>query len=503
MSSGITSADKSQPAAPLPWLGFEWLSELFYYFLWAAGGAWGLIVFKALMAAGTGFVSDLGLARRGVGVAWRAAALLGLAWVSQTRWMAEPELFTFIGIAGLLAFLRSAEKPFSRRWRAHAVIFFCLWANLHGGFIYGVAICGLHLVFSKQRPRAKIEAAAAVAAGTMLNPYGWHVYEVPFFLLANFAKLHAGNVEWGSPVLLKNSGFPLFAAIVLSSLAAAAYLNRRGKNIDAAGVTCLALFGFWGVLSYRHLSVSSIVIVPLTAALMAEAFESRRVPRWSGPVLASCLALGWLALARNALALGSPALGVIWSQYQLGVTEMIARQPWSGPVLLPQHWAAYPAWRLYPQRRVFAYGRLDVFRERLFEYQHAKSRPEVWQAFLDRYGIEAVVEPYPRGYFDGELTDSRGKKTTRVLRSPLVPYLPREQWALVYWDDQALLFVRRGVPIPGEYRLLDPTDIPYLAALKQRGWLDQDLLAAERRRHESEVGATRFDAALDILSKAR
>ena len=503
-SLGITPSSTSQPSAPLPWLGFEWLSELFYYLLWAAAGAWGLIVFKALMAAGTGFLSDLSLARRGVGVAWRAAALLGLAWVSQTRWMAEPELFTFIFIAGLLAFLRTAKEPFSSNNQLIAAALFCLWANLHGGFIYGVSIYGLHLFFSKPSPRVKFRAAAVVATGTLLNPYGWRVYEVPFFLLANFGKLHVGNVEWGSPVLLKNSGLPLFAAIILSGLAAGAYLNRRGKKIDPAGIACLGLFGLWGVLSYRHLSVSSIVIVPLTAMLLAEAFGSRRAaPRWMGPVLAAGLALGWLALARNALALGSPAQGVVWAGYQRGVTEMIAGQPWSGPVLIPQHWAAYPAWRLYPQRRVFAYGRLDVFRERLFEYQNAKSSPEVWRVFLDRHGIEAVVEPYPKGYFDGELTDARTKKTTRVLRSPLVPYLPREQWALVYWDDHALLFIRRDAPIPNEYRLLDPTDIPYLAALKQRGWLDQDLLAAERHRHEGEVGPSRIDAALDILSKAR
>jgi hypothetical protein len=499
MSLGITSA---QPGEPLPWLGFEWLSELFYYLLWAAAGAWGLIVFKALMAVGTGFISDHNLARRGVGVAWRAAALLGLAWVSQTRWMVEPEIFTFLYIAGLLAFLRASKEPFSPRNQLVAAAFFCLWANLHGGFIYGVSIYVLHLFFSKQRPSVKVQAAMAVVAGTLINPYGWRAYEVPFFLLANFGKLHVGNVEWGAPVLLKNSGLPMFAAIVLSGLGAASYLNRRGKKLDIAGLACLSLFGLWGCLSYRNLSVASIVVVPLSAAWMSEAFDLKRAPRWSGLALTACLALGWLSLARNALALGSPAQGVVWPVYQRGVVEMIARQPWSGPVLIPHHWAAYPAWRLYPQRRVFAYGRLDVFRERLFEYQNAKSNPEVWRSFLDRYGIEAVVEPYPKVYFDGELIDARSRKTTRVLRSPLVPYLPREQWALVYWDDQALLFVRRGTPIANEYRLLDPTDIPYLSALKERGWLNQGLLAAERRRHESEVGPSRFDTALDILMKA-
>ncbi|MEK7328660.1 MAG: hypothetical protein AAB217_25725, partial [Chloroflexota bacterium] len=205
-----------QSGVPLPWLGFEWLSELFYYFLWAAAGAWGLIVFKALMAVGTGFLSDRSLAHRGVSVAWRAAAMLGLAWVSQTRWMAEPELFTFIYIACLLAFLHTAEEPFSHKNQLGAAALFCLWANLHGGFIYGVSIYGLHLFFSKQPSRVKFRAAAVVAAGTLINPYGWRVYEVPFFLLANFGKLHVGNVEWGSPVLLKNSGLPVFAAIVLS-----------------------------------------------------------------------------------------------------------------------------------------------------------------------------------------------------------------------------------------------------------------------------------------------
>ena len=70
-------------AAPIPWNGFEWLSELLLYGVWRAGGFVGLVIFKALLAAATGWLIDRTMKDAGLSKPWRAAGLLVLAALAQ------------------------------------------------------------------------------------------------------------------------------------------------------------------------------------------------------------------------------------------------------------------------------------------------------------------------------------------------------------------------------------------------------------------------------------
>jgi hypothetical protein len=87
-----------------------------------------------------------------------------------------------------------------------------------------------------------------------------------------------------------------------------------------------------------------------------------------------------------------------------------------------------------------------------------------------------------------------------VARSPLAAYLPREQWALSYWDEQGMMFTRRSGRSELEYRLLDPTDLDYLRYLKSRGRLDLAALREELLRHQAQAGPSRWDAEFSRLA---
>ena len=75
-----------------------------------------------------------------------------------------------------------------------------------------------------------------------------------------------------------------------------------------------------------------------------------------------------------------------------------------------------------------------------------------------------------------------------------VPLLPRERWALVWWDRQALLFVDRArAPAAWvaahEYRWWRPNDGEALADAGAHGEVPAGALEAERARWAAEAGA--------------
>ena len=78
----------------------------------------------------------------------------------------------------------------------------------------------------------------------------------------------------------------------------------------------------------------------------------------------------------------------------------------------------------------------------------------------------------------------------KISRPWYASYLPRERWALVWWDRQALLFVDRAkVPAAWraahEYRFLRPGDEEALNDAVERGEVSRVDVDAEKARHDS------------------
>ena len=141
-----------------------------------------------------------------------------------------------------------------------------------------------------------------------------------------------------------------------------------------------------------------------------------------------------------------------------------------------------------PVGRVYGDGRY-LFHGQLAEAQEALSGSAPLAAFLERNRLDALlIKRYParlpgvRVYPDGSRRE--------LFRPWYVTYLPRERWALVWWDRRALVFVERS-KVPAEwlaareYRWLRPGDEEALADALARGEAPADAVAAERSRHDA------------------
>ncbi|MFH1724636.1 MAG: hypothetical protein ABII00_08440 [Elusimicrobiota bacterium] len=498
----------SYTRAGVPWVDFEWLSQLAFSGVHAATGLAGLWVLKVLLLAAAGAGVHSLAARTRIAVPYRALALALWAVAVIPRADIRTELFSMAAFAWLLRFLeevrergasgdRTARSPTALC--VGGFVFFALWANLHAAFAYGLLLLGLYAAGETLEGRGRTLWACfgAGAAGTLVNPYGLRLHAVLWSHFREAGGLRDYILEWGPLSLGRMGHWPTWL-LMLGAVCLALWAYRaRACRIPVVHVAALGVFG---VAAFRHARVGAFfctLAVPYLLELAARAGaagkacaadQAARRARWAGAAgLAACAAFGlWIGQETGVFRkvfhdLFIPVRAAVYLERSPELGRLRLYHPWG--------WGGFLGYRS-PTRKIFQDGRY-VFHSLLREAGEAIRSPEAWEEFLAHHGVEAVLlENVPlmldttRRYPDG---------TERPMRRPYyLRYMPRERWALVYFDDRALLFVRRGALAAGrlaalEYRLARPRDDEALGDALRRGEIDEELLETERARHRAEL----------------
>lgn len=277
-----------------PFLGFEFGSEVLYALAHRAAGLAGVAVLAGLLIGFTYALLARFLIRRGADPALAyltatAAAVLGAA-----HWIARPHLVTQLLTVVLLGMVDS-ERRVPLRWFG---VLFLVWANLHGGFVFGLVLIGMfavgHLlegVALAARPEAWRRARhllGAIAVGGVavcLNPYG---IRLPLHVLGFLGDktIPALTEEFLSPNF-HQLGPRLFLLALLVSLAALA-LDRRRVPWPRR-VVYLSSIAF-ALLAQRNITLFALTGLPLIALHLDPAW--RRLPEPPGFRASFARALG-------------------------------------------------------------------------------------------------------------------------------------------------------------------------------------------------------------------
>src|SRR5687767_8626051 len=123
----------SYTRAGAPWTNAFWLSELFFFLLYRSGGFFAICLFVSIVGGATFLL----LYRRLSGNPLLNTAVLLLAAITAAPiWGPRPQIISFFLLAILDRWLFEHETGKNRPlWVL--VPFFALWANLHGGWIWG------------------------------------------------------------------------------------------------------------------------------------------------------------------------------------------------------------------------------------------------------------------------------------------------------------------------------------------------------------------------------
>lgn len=458
------------------WLDFEWLFQALVYAAHGAGGLWGLRALKAALLGACWFPVDGLLRARGASPLGRALALAFWAAAVLPQSDLRPDIFSLLFFSALLRRLDADQSS----WRLSLPLF-ALWSNLHAGFVLGLCLYVAKAVALRLEGRAvsrdlRLEAACAVA-GTFINPFGPRVWEVAVLHGLQGAALNRYVQEWGRLSLRAPLQWPLCAALLV--LAAAAW-RRRGRLPPFLALAALPL------AVATALSVRFGFFFAAASSALLFSLERQPQPRRAAAGLAVLTALLLWPLGRVPWARPFADVRVAARAVEFIVREEAALKDLR--LFNTYEWGGYLGWRR-PNAKVFGDGRY-LFHGQLPETEQALTSAAAFAEFVARHRLEAVlIKNYPnrlptkRRYPDGSERE--------FLRPWHLFLLPRERWALVYFDDQALLFVDRArVPsswlAEREYRWLRPGDEAALSDALARREVPLAALRAESDRHAAE-----------------
>jgi hypothetical protein len=464
-----------------PWFAWEWLYDVLLAVLHHAAGLNGVVWLCALLVAGVFALLLSELMRRGTGLLLAIFLMLLAEAASTIHLYARPHIASWL--FSLLWFVvldrwegwDSAQQGRLPRW----IFWFfpvsmLLWVNLHGGWLFGMALLAAFALaacveslrspdaFARiragHRARAIAWAWIISAAASLANPFGWrlhwHIYHylTDRYLMDRIDEFHSPDFHgWAQRC---------FAAMLLLLVMGLAG-NRKRVRLSELLVVLLATYAAF--YSTRNLPVSSTLLALIAGPILWQDFvglEDRpgawrwlrtgagRIARFSErmgmqemdlrghlwPVVAVVLAF---AVCLRGGEIGSHS--VIRAQFDpqkmpVGAVNFLEREnveepPGTAPIFSTDSWGGYLIYRMYPGRKVVVDDRHDLHgAERIRQYLTLARAEEGWRNVLEGGGDGAPIRT---------ILFPAGSTLVNLLRE-----LPSE-WRVVYEDKVAVVLERR------------------------------------------------------------
>jgi len=458
----------------LPWLQHEWLSQIMLYLSHERLGPSGTVLVKAaVLALGFGL---LALACRARGAGWdaTATAVVLAALAGAPRFFVRPEIFSFVLLAALLWAL---ERALAGRTRALWLMppAFALWANLHGVYVAGWAVLGLAalgIVIQRkarwrleQLPDPKVESGLALTlvgcvVGVCANPSGVKLLGIALHLSGS-PVVGETIEEWMAPEIgALVSVHALFVPVLVLSCA----LGRRRLRL----ADWLIVLSFTGLAlsARRHIPILAFVTCPIVADQLGAVFDRARPgPKvWARvrPFVAPSGCVLMLLLARGPR-LSGLKLGVESGLYPVLAADFLESEDLRGNLFNGYVDGNYLIWRCYPRNLVFIDGRIETYGEEVLRLYYEASNAmqpgeavtrfgtpyesEGWRRILDRFEVKICLVRRSRG----NARQGAGPGGVGSVTHPLADALwLDDEWKLLFWDDERLLFVRSEL-VGGRY----------------------------------------------------
>jgi hypothetical protein len=420
-----------------PWISTQWLAQVLLAASYAIAGWAGPVVLAAASIAATFGLLVRFLSRRlteAASIAFVAAAVALVAGhlLARPHVLALPVMVAWVG--GLVAAADRRGAP--SFW---LVPLLALWANLHGGFVLGLALIAplaLDAVWNADAPQRRALAlrwvlfAAAALVASCVTPYGWEALFAARRILNLGAALELIG-EW-RPANFAHPG-ALEGAVILG-LALAMW---RGVTLPPIRLVLVVGFVLMALQHVRNAEVLALLAPMVLAAPLARQFgggadDTTRPGSPKGLLyagLAVLVAAGTLAFASvhrfEPDVRQSPVVAVA-ALKKMNFTRVFNDYDFGG-YLIANGVAT------------FIDGRTELFGEKFMVDHNAASglmKPDHLFRLLDQYKIEATL------------------MRTQSAATKLLDHM--DGWQKVYSDDIATIHVRK----PGAVHSIEPVIDP-------------------------------------------
>lgn len=496
-----------------PWIDLHWVFQLLLYGAYGLGGPNGCIALTAGLALATALML-YAAARRSVSPA-AAAGLVAVALaIVGFRFNPRPELMSFALFAAYIWLLDG--YPTNGRAVFVLIPLQLLWVNTQGVFAVGLGLIGCYWVGTTlaflpvpQGWRATTGCTAAewrrltlvlVLAATvcLFNPYGIPGALFPLQLLGRVTgdSLFSPRIgEFRAPF---ESGYTTIAwcwvgFLITTGISFVVNLGRWHLGRLVAAI----VFAVLSSQALRNLPFFTWIAVPAIAANLG----TLRAVRGPAPVAARaarrrgrspsdqwrglCHALEGAVIGAVVMLIAAIVTNryaqMLGTEHEFGSGSSDLRFPASAIAFMrdarisgrPFNCLAmggYLAWHVFPDQRVFVDGRLEAYPETfLREYFAVLDAPEQWPSVAARYAPDYVFLYHVYSN-----------------RLPLIRYLIRHDWTLVYYDEISAILV----PADQAHREMRERAERTFAVMRSRRWVETPTSSSRRPWHRLVVPIT-------------
>ncbi len=436
----------TRPSAPF--ITKEWLSEV----LFAAAGnslGWnGVVLIAALVIATTLTLLHRQLLAEGSDTLISTALVMLAALACSTHWLARPHLYTLLFVVIFERQLRWFDRDLvnTRQLFLWLVPLIVLWTNLHGGFLAGLILIGIHFVGAVFQPALRRRAmtlgilGATCALATLLNPNGWKLHQHLLGFLWNSTRAHFTG-EWNS-ANFHFAGMHGFALQLLVLGLMLIVVRRPWATTD------LLLVAFWlysGLNAMRNVPIFALIATPIFAEHLSAGWrDTRDSPgsRWfrrvsndvgllnraagGNGLVATVLAAMLFVLAKPVFVGGQPMVEteISANRFPVATVNYLRAHPQAvhGEMFNEDGWGGYLILYL-PEHKVFIDGRDDFYDAAfLHEFTDVSHLTPAWENVLGKYHVGWTLLPVQH-------------PLNRILEM-------RTDWQLVFSNQQTMVFLR-------------------------------------------------------------
>ena len=454
----INTDPYSYSAFGMPWHNHEWLTELLMGWLYNSFGVVGLKLWKFSCTAATIVLLTDALAQTGASASSQMNLLVITAVAISPQIQFRPQLFSFALMAATIALLaRDTYRGRSPLWLMIPIMM--VWANLHGGFIMGIATLLIYAAITAvseliqhrgcaRSLRLSVLAIASILA-TLVTPYGIGTWTTVIHALRN-PVTRIAITDW-QPMLiamthqwrLHHPGVIFYLFVLGIFVAFAVGLVLAPITGDLALVAIAIVMSIAAFAAVRNMPLAVIACVVPAAHHLGAATQSRKTKALKqspaeGATPPAHQARERSQMSQSLLAAGAAVLAIYLGLFSTHIAEddyypadavsYIRATHLYGNVLCEFGWGEYLPWQLAPQVKVFIDGRYDTV------YPYSVINDYI-KFIFDAPGGAEVLHRYPHDLI-------LLRTDTPALR--LIDHNPH--WRLIYSDEGSRLYARADSP---------------------------------------------------------
>lgn len=427
-----------------PSIPHEWLSQVVLSVANDLLGLSGVVLLTALIVTATWFVVFHEANRRANHLfASLIVTALGIA-AGMIHVLPRPHLFTYLLTAIWLVTLDRILTDKPKYWWLLPVLML-IWVNLHGMFVLGIILWGIHLAgdllenpsrewLGKASTKSMLAGGGLALAVTFLSPSGPKIWETIASLGSN-AYITSRIPEYQSADFHVPETWP-FILLLLVMITAFA---RGDRSLPWTQI--LLAVSFTGIALYtsRMIPLFAIVVVPMTAGAIGDwlrrEFPTSRfaaIEKNISTINSSSNGFVWMIvlliavamLFKSGQAIDPEGKGSTFDEefFPVQAVDWLNQNPQQGHMFNEFDWGGYLLLKLSPLQQIFMDGHTHIYGEALTrEYETVISLGEGWREILDRYQVMWAI--------------------TRK-GSPVARGLKQDNWEVIYQDETSIILRR-------------------------------------------------------------